>query len=125
MAAKDNGPVPPGAPPGAPSPGVTICQSCSDFANCEAQVAQGYIPACAGPTTQNTVAAPTVNTGSGGSGNSSVSYTGSTPVSFVSPTFWTTLGQQAGLIVVALVLVGAGFYLAFSNQINAAVKKVV
>lgn len=121
MATTDNGPT----PPGAPSPGVTICQSCANFADCEKQVAQGYIPSCAGPSAQNSVPAPTGGSYTGTKGSSSVSYTGATPVSYFAPGFWATIGQQAGLVIVALVLVGAGFYLAFSNQINAAVKKAV
>lgn len=125
MATTDNGPTPPGAPPGSPSPGVLICQGCPNFADCEKQVAQGYLPSCSGPTAQAPNSAPSgAYTGSAGQ-PSSVSYTGASPVSFIPSGFdWTTLAQQAGLIVVALVIVVAGFYLAFSKQVNSIVGKV-
>lgn len=49
---------------------------------------------------------------------------GSIPPPPIAPsTFFAQLGQHIALFLVALVLVGAGFYLAFSKQINGALEK--
>lgn len=39
-------------------------------------------------------------------------------------TFFTTLGQKIGLLLLALTLTGVGFYLLFSQQINSAVSNI-
>lgn len=131
----------PGVPVGAPAPGGSICLGCGPecsaaWMSCNTQIAGGgLIPTCAGPTPANTVNAPGVNSSFGkpagtnvsggstatGAGTALSSQPASALSSLVPSGFFGTLGEQIGLLLIALVLTSIGFYTMFSQQINKAV----
>lgn len=127
----------PGVPVGAPAPGGSICLGCGPecsaaWMSCNTQIAGGgVIPTCAGPTSSNTVNAPGVTSSAGQpagtnvSGGSTATGSGSSTAlssaSIIPSGFFGTLGQQAGLLTIALILTAIGFYTMFSKQINGAV----